>query len=67
MTISTEFWSGSPTAITFEFDPRHVDMIINDMGMVNGKGSDVMGSAVDQSEGEEELGKGDAFRECGSA
>ena len=47
---------------TFEADPRHVDMIINGMGLVNGKGSDVVGSAVEQSEGEEELSKDDAFR-----
>ena len=32
------------------------------MGLVNGKGSDVVGSAAEQSEGEEELSKDDAFR-----
>ena len=47
---------------TFEADHRHVDMIINGMGLVNGKGSDVVGSAAEQSEGEEEMGKDDAFR-----
>ena len=46
----------------FEADPRHVDMIIKGVGLVNGKGSDVVGSDVLQSEGEEELCKEDAFK-----
>ena len=37
-------------------------MIIKGMGLVNGKGSDVVGSEVKQSEGEEELCKEDAFK-----
>ena len=44
-------------------DPCHVEMIMNGMGLVNGKESDVVGSAVEQSEGEEEeMSKDDAFR-----
>ena len=62
MTILNRILERKPDRITFEADLRHVDMIINGMGQVNGKGSNVVGSAVEQSEGEDELSKDDAFR-----
>ena len=62
MTIFNRILEWKPDRITFEADPRHVDMIINGMGLVNGKGSDVVGSAVEQNEGEDELSNDDAFR-----
>ena len=62
MTIFNRILEWKPDRITFEADPRHVGMLINGMGLVNSKGSDVVGSAVEQSEGEDELSNDDAFR-----
>ena len=45
----------------FEADPRHVDLIIKGVGLVKEKGSDVVGSAVEQREGEEKLSMDDTF------
>ena len=62
MTILNRILEWKSDRITFEADPRHVDMIIKGMGLVNGKGSDVVGNEVKQSEGEEKLCKEDAFK-----
>ena len=78
MTIINRILEWKSDRTTFEADLRHFDMIIKGMGLVNGKGSDVVGSDVKQSEGEEELCKEDAIQvqviggqvqllECGSA
>ena len=62
MTILDRILDWNFDRITFEADPRHVYMIVHGMGLVSGKGSDVVGSVVEQSEGEKELSKDGAFR-----
>ena len=62
MTVLNRILEWKSDRITIEADPRHVDMIIKGIGLVNGKVSDVVGSEVKQSEGEEKLCKEDAFK-----
>ena len=46
MTILNRILELKSGRITFEADPRHVDMIINGMRLVNCKGSDVVGRSL---------------------
>ena len=45
-----------------ETDPRHVDLIIEELGLENANGSDVTGSKVDINETDTELDHEDAYR-----
>ena len=51
-------WTDAGTQ--FEADPRHVDLIIEELGLDNANGSDVTGSKVDINETDTELDHEDA-------
>ena len=50
MTILNRIVEWTNAGIQYEADPRHVDLIIEELGLENANGSDVTGSKVDISE-----------------
>ena len=50
------------TGIQYEADPRHVDLIIEELGLESANGSDATGSKVDINETDTELDHEDAYR-----
>ena len=62
MTILNRIVEWTDAGIQYEADPRHVDLIIEELGLENANGSDVTGSKVDINETETELDHEDAYR-----
>ena len=62
MTILNRIVEWTNAGIQYEADPRHVDLIIEELGLENANGSDVTGSKVDVNETDTELDHEDAYR-----
>ena len=62
MTILNRIVEWTDARIQYEADPRHVDLIIEELGLENANGSDVTGSKVDINETDTELDHEDACR-----
>ena len=62
MTILNRIVEWTNAGIQCEADPRHVDLIIEELGLENANGSDVTGSKVDINETDTELDHEDAYR-----
>ena len=61
MTILNRIVEWTNSGIQYEDDPRHVDLIIEELGLENANGSDVTGSKVDVNETDTELDHEDAY------
>ena len=62
MTILNRIVEWTYAGLQYETDPRHVDLIIEELGLENANGSDVTGSKVDINETDTELDHEDAYR-----
>ena len=62
ITILNRIVEWTDAGIQYEADPRHVDLIIGELGLENANGSDVTGSKVDINETDTELDHEDAYR-----
>ena len=62
MTILNRIVEWTNVGIQYEADPRHVDLIIEELGLENANRSDVTGSKVDVNETDTELDHEDAYR-----
>ena len=62
MTILNRIVEWTNAGIQYEADLRHVDLIIEELGLENVNGSDVTGSKVDINETDTELDHEDAYR-----
>ena len=62
MTILNRIVEWTDAGIQHEADPRHVDLIIEDLGLESANGSDVTDSKVDINETDTELDHEDAYR-----
>ena len=61
MTILNWIVEWTNAGIQYEADPRHVDLIIEELGLENANGSDVTRSKVDVNETDTELDHEDAY------
>ena len=62
VTILNRIVEWTDAGIQYEADPRHVDLIIEELGLETANGSDVTGSKVDINETDTELDHQGAYR-----
>ena len=62
ITILNRIVEWTDARIQYEADPRHVDLIIEELGLENANGSDVTGSKVDINETDAELDHEEAYK-----
>ena len=62
MTVLNRIVEWTNAGIQYEADPRHVDLIIEDLGLESANGSGVTGSKVDINETDTESDHEDAYR-----